>query len=100
VFGDPIPSGYGKCPFCCLCAIPQRRVEARLAHTTSLAAVTLRKSVSTGRAPELDPSCRVTLSVGMERGSFRPASHALLAEDLLALHTHTGHDRPQMCRKN
>jgi len=102
---DPIPPAYEKCselPACRLplMRIPHRRFEARLAHAASLAAVALRKSVSTGRAPELDSSRRVTLRVGLERGSFRSAPNAFLAEEFVALHAHTGHDCPQMSRKN
>ena len=40
------------------------------------------------------------MTVGINWGSFRPASHALLAEDVLALHAHTRHERPRMGRKN
>jgi len=46
------------------------------------------------------PGMRVRLSIGVDGNSLRPTSHALLAEGLLALHAHTGHERPRMGRKN
>lgn len=45
------------------------------------------------------PGLSVRWSVGVNGDSFRPASHAFLAEDFVALHAHTGHDCPRMSRK-
>jgi hypothetical protein len=51
-------------------------------------------------APELGSGRRVTVSVGINWGSFRPALLTLLAKQFLALHAHTRHERPRMGRKN
>ncbi len=80
--------------------LSQRLIETRFAHPASLAAVALRKSVSTGRAPELDSGRRLTLTVGMDRGSFRSAPNALLAENLLALDADASHAHPRSMPKN
>lgn len=79
--------------------VPQRRIEARLAHPASLATVALCKSVSTGWTLELDSGRRLTLTVGMERGSFCPAPKALLAENLLALHADANHAHTRIVPK-
>jgi len=83
-----------------LVRLSQRRIEARLAHAASLAALALREPMAAAGALELNSGRRVTLGVRTERGGFRPATDAFLAEDLLALHAHAGHERPRMGRKD
>jgi len=83
-----------------LVRLSQHRIEARLAHAASFAALALGEPMSARGAPELDSGRRVTLSVGINLGSFRPALWTFLAEHFLALHAHTGHERPRMGRKN
>ena len=51
-------------------------------------------------ARELNSGRMVTLSVGINWGSFRPALYTFLAEDVHALHADSGHKRPRMGRKN
>ncbi len=77
----------------------QHRIETLLAHAACLATLALGEPMSARWALELDSGRRVTLSIGINWGSFRPALNALLAEDVLALHAHTGHERPRMGRK-
>jgi hypothetical protein len=80
--------------------LPQLGIEARLAHAARLAALALGEPMTAGRAPKLASGRDARMRVGVDRGSLRPATDALLAEDLLALHAHTGHERPRIGRKN
>ena len=80
--------------------LSQRLIKACFAHAARLATLALGEPMSARWAPEIDSGRRVTLSVGINWGSFRPALYTFLAEDVLALHTHTGHERPRMGRKN
>jgi len=105
-----VPLSAVACQTCCgprlssparllpLVRLSQRRIEARLAHAARLAALALREPMAARRALELNSGRRATLTAGMERDSFRPALGALLAEGLVALHAHTGHERPRMGR--
>jgi len=79
---------------------PQRRIEARLAHVARLAAFPSGEAMAARKTVKILPGMRVRLSIGVDGNSLRPTSHALLAEGLLALHAHTGHERPRMGRKN
>jgi len=78
----------------------QRRIEARLAHAASLAAFPLGEANAAREALKILSGMSVRLSVGVDGDSLRPASHALLAENLLALHAETGHEHPRAARKN
>ena len=82
-----------------LVRLSQRLIETLLAHAARLTALAFCELVTAGRAPKLNSGRKVTLSVGMEGNSFRSASHAFLAEDLLALHADAGQERPRMGRK-
>jgi hypothetical protein len=46
------------------------------------------------------PGMSVRMSVGVNGDGLHSASHALLAENLLALHAHAGQERPRMAPKN
>jgi hypothetical protein len=46
------------------------------------------------------PGMIVRMSVGVNGDGLHSASHALLAENLLALHAHAGQERPRMVPKN
>jgi hypothetical protein len=81
--------------------IPQRRIEAHFAHAARLTAFPSGEAMAAREALKIPPGMGVRLSFGVEEGdSLRPASHALLAEDLLALHAHAGHEHTRMSRKN
>lgn len=107
-----VPLSAVACQTCCgprlssparlllLVRLSQRRIEARLAHAACLATLALSEAVAAGMALEFLPTMSVRLLVGVDGDSLRPAADALLAEDFLALHAHTGHERPRMGRTN
>src|SRR5271168_3404149 len=82
-----------------LVRLSQRLIEACFAHAARLATFASGEAMAARWAPEPDSGRRVTLSVGINRGSFRPALYTFLAEDILALHAHTRHERPRTERK-
>lgn len=63
-----------------LVRLSQHRIEALLAHAARLAALALGEPMSARWARELDSGRRVTLSIGINWGSFRPAPDALFSE--------------------
>lgn len=83
-----------------LVRLSQRLIEAWFAHAARLATLALGEPMSARWARELVSGRRVTLSVGINRGSFCPALYTFLAENFLTLHAHTCHERPRMGRKN
>jgi len=83
-----------------LVRLSQCFIKACFAHAARLATLALGESMRARWAPELDSGRRATLSVGINWGSFRPALYTFLAEDVLALHAYTCHERPRMGRKN
>ncbi len=83
-----------------LVRLSQRLIEACFARAARLATFASGEAMAARWAPELDSVRRVTLSVGINRDSFRPALSTFLAEDVLALHAHTSHERSRMGRKN
>ena len=80
--------------------IPQRRFEARLAHAARLTAFPSGEAMAAREALKILPGMSVRLNVGVNRDSLRPASHALLAEQFLALHADASHAHPRIVPKN
>jgi hypothetical protein len=73
---------------------PQCRLEATFAHSARLAALASDEAVTAGSAFKILLSRSIRFKIGVSWESLRPATDALLAEDLLALHTDSGHERP------